>query len=404
MELEATYLVLIGAFLLAVVMGAVANKTNFCTMGAISDVVNMGNTARLSAWLFTIAIAIFGTALLELLSVVNLQTTLPPYRTTGFAWLRYLLGGLLFGIGMTLAGGCGNKTLINIGAGSLRSLFVLLVAGIFAYAMTKTVFYEILFHSWIESTTIDLTKFDMTSQSLPDIFSALVGVDASLLMQGGFAFFCGSIFLYLALKSKSFRKNLSLIIGSAVIGVCVTGGWYLSGGALGQEAIEMVEWMDERPLGVGVQSFTFINPMGESVNYLMQPTNSLLITFGVMALAGVIVGSMLVSVITGTFSISKFTSLSDFAKHLLGGILMGIGGVLAMGCTIGQGVTGVSTLAFGSFIALGSMMFGSAITIKVSYYRMMYEDEEEATFAAMLISSLVDFRLLPKFLRKLEEP
>ncbi len=402
MDFDITTWILIDAFVIAAILGAVASKTNFCTMGAISDWINMGNTARLSAWLFAIAIAVFGVALLELTAGVSLEATLPPYRTPNFAWLRYLLGGLLFGIGMTLAGGCGNKTLINIGGGSLRSVFVLGVAGVMAYLMTKTRFYEIIFHSWIDATAINLGNFDIKSQALPDLLSGITELENSTSLHGIVALLTGAVFLFLALRSKAFRKNTTLIIGSSIVGLCVIGGWYISGGPLGQEAIETVEWLDERPLGVGVQSFTFINPMGETLNYLMEPGNTLLITFGMTALFGVITGSLIIALVSGTFRITRFTSRTDFFKHFIGGILMGIGGVLAMGCSIGQGISGVSTLALGSIIALVAIMFGSAITIKVSYYKMMYEDE--AGFAAFLLSSLVDFHMLPESLRKLEEP
>lgn len=402
MDFGVTTWVLIDAFVLAAILGAAASKTNFCTMGAISDWVNMGNTARLSAWLFAIAIAIFGASLLELTADISLEVTLPPYRTPNFAWLRYLLGGLLFGIGMALAGGCGNKTLINIGAGSLRSLFVLGVTSIMAYLMTKTPFYEAVFYRWIEGTAINLGGFGVKSQALPDLFSGILGLENSTGFHGIIALLSGGLFLFMALRSKAFRKNTALIIGSSLVGLCVIGGWYISGGSLGQEAIEAVEWLDERPLSVGVQSFTFINPMGDTLNYLMDPGNTLLITFGVTALLGVISGSLVMALASGTFRITHFTSGADFIKHLVGGILMGVGGVLAMGCSIGQGISGVSTLALGSMIALVAIMFGSAITIKVSYYKMIYE--AEASFGASLLSSLVDFHMLPESLRKLEEP
>ena len=269
MELNVTTWILIDAFVIAAILGAVANKTNFCTMGAISDWVNMANTARLGAWFFAIAIAVFGVALIELYADISLKSTLPPYRTASFAWLRYLLGGFLFGIGMTLAGGCGNKTMINIGGGSLRSVVVLLVAGLMAYIMTKTSFYEIVFHNWIEASSINLSSFDINSQSMPDIISSLTGIQHSTAFHSFIVLLIGGLFLFLALRSKSFRKNTSLIAGSSVVGVCIVLAWYLSGGPMGKEAIELVEWMDQRPLGVGVQSFTFVNPMGETINYLM---------------------------------------------------------------------------------------------------------------------------------------
>ncbi|MCK5092470.1 MAG: YeeE/YedE family protein, partial [Gammaproteobacteria bacterium] len=95
-----------------------------------------------------------------------------------------------------------------------------------------------------------------------------------------------------------------------------------------------------------------------------------------------------------------FSSWSDFFKHFAGGVLMGIGGVLSMGCTIGQGITGVSTLALGSMLVLVSIVFGSALTMKIQMYKMCYED---AGLMAVLQTSLVDLRLLPRRMRKLEE-
>lgn len=402
MGLDVTTNILLLAFLGGAVIGTVAHKTNFCTMGSVSDWINMGNTARMGSWFFSIATAIIGVLFLELVMSVPLDSTIPPFRTANFAWLRYLLGGLMFGIGMTLAGGCGSKTLINIGGGSLRSLFVLLIAGIMAYLMTKTAFYEVVFYSWMEATSINLTNLDIKSQSLVDISAALLGISPSAGLHWVMGLLLAGLFLFMAFRSKHFRKNTPLIMAGGTIGLVIVAGWYISGGPSGLEAIETVEWLDERPLGVGVQSYTFINPMGESINYLMDPMNDLLITYGMMALLGVILGSLAYALFSGTFRITKFASTREFIKHLIGGVLMGTGGVLAMGCTIGQGITGVSTLSIGSLIALISIIFGSAITIKVSYYKMAYD--EEATFLAALLSSLVDFKMLPEALRKLEEP
>jgi len=402
MGLEVTTSLLLLSFLGAAVLGAVAHKTNFCTMGSVSDWVNMGNTARFGAWCFSIAVAILGVLLLEQFFSVPLESTIPPYRTANFAWLRYLLGGLMFGVGMTLAGGCGSKTLINIGGGSLRSLFVFFIAAAMAYLMTKTSFYEIVFHGWISPTSINFSQWDIQSQSLVDISAALLGISTSSTLHWIIALILCSLFLFIAFRSKHFRKNKQLIWGGGIIGLMIVFGWYISGGPGGLEVIEAVEWMDERPLGVGVQSYTFINPLGETLAYLAAPTNTLLITYGVAAVFGVIIGSFIYAVITGTFRITKFSSKQDIFKHFIGGFFMGTGGVLAMGCTIGQGITGVSTLAVGSLIVFVSIIFGSALTIKISYYKMFYDDE--ATFVASLLSTMVDFKMLPESMRKLEQP
>ncbi|MDH3561898.1 MAG: YeeE/YedE family protein, partial [Gammaproteobacteria bacterium] len=113
--------VLLLVFLVALVIGAVGNKTNFCTMGAVSDWVNMGDTGRMRAWLFAIAIALTGLLLFEIMGAVTLPSdSFPPYRTSNFAWLRYVLGGLLFGVGMTLGSGCGQRTMVRVGQGNLK--------------------------------------------------------------------------------------------------------------------------------------------------------------------------------------------------------------------------------------------------------------------------------------------
>ena len=141
-------------FAIALVMGAVVNKTNFCTMGAVSDWVNMGDTGRLRAWVFAIAIGVLGVTALEAAGLVNVSSTFPPYRQNNLVWLENVIGGVLFGIGMTLASGCGNKTLVRIGGGNLKSILVFLVIGLIAYFMVnpfpgsdKTL-YSALFYPW----------------------------------------------------------------------------------------------------------------------------------------------------------------------------------------------------------------------------------------------------------------
>ena len=119
--------VLGAVFLIAVLMGAVVNKTHFCTMGAVSDWVNIGDTGRMRAWVFAMAVSLLGVVALEAAGVLNLNSdTFPPYRSASFAWPRYVVGGLMFGFGMVLASGCGNKTLVRVGSGNLKSLVVLL--------------------------------------------------------------------------------------------------------------------------------------------------------------------------------------------------------------------------------------------------------------------------------------
>lgn len=379
------------AFLFAVIMGAVANKTNFCTMGAVSDWVNMGDTGRLRAWLFAMAVALIGVLALEFFGVLTLGTdTFPPYRTANFAWLRYVLGGVMFGIGMTLASGCGNKTLIRIGGGNLKSVVVLAIAMVAAYAMLWTDFFNVAFMSWMQPTIVDLSARNIQSQEIGAIIGGLAGVeDVSKLhlIVGGVVALALLVFIF---KSRDFRSSFDNILGGLVVGLAVIGGWWITGGSMGTAWKEWADFASEVPSRVATQSYTFISPMGDTARYLMDPAQLSLVNFGVVALAGVIVGSLLWALINRSFRFEWFRSGGDFVAHGTGAVLMGIGGVLSMGCTIGQAVTGMSTLALGSLLTFASIVFGSALTMKIQYYML-----DEQGFLGAFRSSLADLRLLP---------
>jgi hypothetical protein len=374
MELTIHQQMLLSIFGIAAVMGAVANKTNFCTMGAVSDWINMGDKGRLRAWLLAIAVAMAGVLVLEAMGKINLSgTTFPPYRTANFAWLRYLLGGVMFGIGMTLASGCGNKTLVRVGGGNLKSLVVLVIASTMAYLMLWSDFYGIVFDSWMAPLTINLAGAGIKAQTLDGIVGGVMGMESTAALHQTIG---GGIVLVLLLYTFSaadFRSNRDNILGGAVVGLAVIAGWYLTGGQWGSEWKEWAEMADTPPSRVEVQSFTFISPMGDSVRYLMDPANFWLINFGIAALAGVIAGSLVYSLIRRSFRIEWFANAGDFANHALGAVLMGVGGVLAMGCTIGQAITGVSTLAVGSMLTFAAIVAGAAATMKFQYWRMMRE-------------------------------
>ncbi|OGA45701.1 MAG: hypothetical protein A3F74_12765 [Betaproteobacteria bacterium RIFCSPLOWO2_12_FULL_62_58] len=374
MEFTVHNQVLLAVFVVAAIMGAVANKTSFCTMGAVSDWVNIGDTGRMRAWVFAMAVALTGVIALEGAGIVNLSAeTFPPYRTANFAWLRYLLGGLMFGVGMTLASGCGNKTLVRVGAGNLKSLTALAIAMIGSYIMLWTPFYEKAFHPWISATAINLAQHGVPTQEVGSVISGMFGLAPSRALNFMVATLVAFGMYAFVFRSTDFRGNFDNILGGAVIGLAIVAGWYLTGGALGQAWKEYADMATEVPSRVQVQSYTFISPMGDSVRYLLNPTKLSLINFGVMALAGVIAGSFLYAAATRSFRIEWFASFKDFVNHAVGGVLMGVGGVLSMGCTVGQAITGVSTLAIGSILTFFAIVIGSAGTMKYQYRKIMQE-------------------------------
>jgi uncharacterized protein len=374
MEFNVHHQVLAAVFAVAVVLGAIVNKTNFCTMGAVSDWINIGDSGRMRAWLFAMAIAISGVAAMEAAGILNLSgDTFPPYRTANFAWLRYLAGGAMFGIGMTLASGCGNKTLVRVGAGNLKSLVVLVIASVMAYLMMWTPFYENLFHPWVSATAIDLARHGMNTQELGAVIAGVSGMAPSRNLNAAAGVAIALALFIFVFRSADFRGSFDNQLGGAAVGLAVLAGWYLTGGPLGQAWKEYAEFATQVPSRVQVQSYTFISPMGDSVRYLLGSDNPTLINFGVVALAGVICGSFLFALATRSFRIEWFVSLGDFANHAVGGVLMGVGGVLAMGCTVGQAITGMSTLAIGSMLTFFAIVIGAAATMKYQYWRMMQE-------------------------------
>ncbi|HEY0635193.1 MAG TPA: YeeE/YedE thiosulfate transporter family protein, partial [Gammaproteobacteria bacterium] len=223
---EAQTLLLWAAFAIALVMGAVVNKTNFCTMGAVSDWVNMGDTGRLRAWLFAIAVALLGVTLLEKAGMVNVSQTFPPYRGGSLAWVEHLLGGLMFGVGMTLASGCGNKTLIRIGGGNLKSIVVLAIIGVIAYFMTNpfpgsdNTLYSVLFYGWTNPLAVNMGSAQDLGTVLGGDNAAMARLVIGLLLALGLTAY--------AFKSAAFRGNFDHILAGLVVGVAVVALWYVS--------------------------------------------------------------------------------------------------------------------------------------------------------------------------------
>ncbi len=417
-------------FGLSLFMGAVVNKTNFCTMGAVSDLVNMGDSGRLRAWLLAGTVALLGVSLLEFLGAMDLSSpgtgqpgSLPPYRGVAdayaFPWGRFVLGGFLFGIGMTFGSGCGNKTLIRIGGGNIKSILVFALIMVIAYYMVdpfkqlEANWYQSYFQPWLDKASFQMNVSHDLGSMAASLFGS--GMETTRLIVG---LLVGGALLFMIFRSSEFRSNFDNIFAGLVIGLVVIAAWYITsnmnldidGEQLDMRTFVTEQWdmvMDSdegKPKNAGTNllptSYTFISPIGQVMGYAKSGFSISFLTFGVISVFGVILGSLLWSLISKGFRIEWFASWKDFFMHTIGGILMGFGGVLGMGCTVGQGISGVSTLALGSFLTLISIIFGSALTMKIQYYKLVYEDE--ATFTRALITALVDMKLLPSGMRQLE--
>jgi len=355
--------VLWAAFVLAAAFGAIAQRTHFCTMGAVADIVNMGDWTRMRMWLLAIGTAMIGFNLMVGLGWIEARHTV--YAGSQLIWLSNVLGGLLFGFGMVLASGCGSKTLVRVGGGSLKALVVLCVLAIAAYATLRGIT-AVLRVSFIDAVALTLP----TGQDLPSLLAHAVGGAVghwALLLGGGLGL--GLVGFVLA---RPEGRSAEVMLAGLGIGAVIVGVWWVSG-RLGHVAEHPVT-LESVFLATNtrsMESLTFVAPIAYAVDWLILYSDaSKALTVGIVSVAGVIAGSAAVALTTRRFRWEGFAGTEDTANHLVGAVLMGVGGVTAMGCTVGQGLSGLSTLALGSFVAMAGIVAGAVMALRWQVWRL----------------------------------
>ena len=355
--------VLLASFVFSFLFGAIAQRTHFCTMGAVSDIVNMGDWQRMRQWALAAGVAMLGFGALVYLGKVDASKTL--YAGSRVMWLSAVVGGLLFGFGMVLASGCGSKTLVRIGAGSLKSVVVFIVMGVAAFATLKGM------PAVVRVATVDqfaINSVAVSAASMPAI--GLFGIKIQLAQLLTAAVLGGGLVIW-AIASKEFRSFDNLLAGLSIGGI-ITAMWWASG-SLGFIA-EHPETLQEAFLATNsgrAEALSFVAPVAYVVDWFMFFSDkSKLMTLGIASVFGVITGSAAIALITKNFRWEGFGSTEDVGNHLVGAVLMGIGGVTAMGCTVGQGLSGISTLSTMSFIAVAAIIGGAVLALKYQMWRM----------------------------------
>jgi uncharacterized membrane protein YedE/YeeE len=338
-------------------------------MGAIADIANFGDWRRMRMWALAIAVAIAGAGALQASGAIDLSKSL--YTGARVAWLSMIVGGFLFGFGMTLGSGCGSRTLIRLGGGNLKSLIVLIFLGIAAYMTIKG-----LFAVW-RAVALDPARieFGTATSDLPTLLGA-AGVPAT---KAWLPWLVAIAIAAWALASAQFRKTREMVMAGVVIGLVIVAGWYLSGhiGHLAEDPATLEEKFVATNTG-RMESFSFVAPVAYTLELLVYWTDtSRVLTFGIAGVLGMIVGSAAIALATRTFRWEGFTSTEDLANHVVGGILMGFGGVTALGCTIGQGLSGLSTLAVGSFLAFFAIIAGCLAALRYQMWRIERQDGED---------------------------
>ncbi|MCX7181105.1 MAG: YeeE/YedE family protein [Proteobacteria bacterium] len=355
---------------LGTLFGLVANRCNFCTMGAVSDIVNMGDWGRMRSWLLAIAVGILGTNLLGYFGYLDLGKT--AYTGAVLPWLAYIVGGACFGVGMTLASGCGNKTMVRIGSGNLKSLVVLVFFGLAAMMTMKGVLGVIRLQ--VLQAPLFVVKIE-SGQSLPAILASLSGGDLKT-MQLLSACALALLIAIFVFRDSDFRQNFDNKLAGIFIGLVITAGWYVTGHiglAENPDTLEMTYFGTNSRLA---ESMSFTGPTAyflELLSYWSDTSSR--VSFGIATLIGVAIGSFIYAMRSHSFRLEHFSTADDMLRHIAGAVLMGFGGVTAAGCSIGQGLTGVTTLSLGSYLVFFSIIAGAATTMKIQYHMMMREAE-----------------------------
>ncbi len=326
---------------LGLVVGAVARGARFCTFGAVEDAVLAGNKTRLRSWALAIAVA---TLLVQAMHVSDIARIGESFHLTPtFGWAGAIIGGLLFGLGMALVGTCGYGSLIRMGGGDLKSFIVFILMGLTAY-MTARGFTGILRETLIEPLSIDLSAYD--GQGLPHLISGATGLAVQHIWLPTAIAVAGLIGLW-CFADPVFRGSRRDILAALAIGLAVAGGYWATG-VQGDNAFDPQR----------VESLSYVLPPGETIVYLLTFSGST-IDFGIGVVLGTAVGAFLVAVAKREIRLEAFDDAREMRRHLLGAFLMGFGGVTALGCTVGQGISGMATLSISAPLALSSILIGA---------------------------------------------
>ena len=355
--------VLWAAFGLSLLFGAIAQRTHFCTMGAVADIVNIGDWSRMRMWALAIGVAMLGFNAMVALGWVDAGKSI--YAAPRLTWLSAIVGGAMFGFGMVLASGCGSKTLVRIGGGNLKSVVVFVVLGVAAFATIKGI------TGVARIASVDRVAVELAGgQDLPTLAARAFGLAKAQAALALGALFGGGLVAW-ALARREGRSG-DVLLGGAGIGAVVAAMWWVSG-RLGYVA-EDPNTLQEAFVATNSQrmeSLSFVAPVAYTLDWLLFFSDkSKLLTLGIASTVGVVIGSALWALGSRSFRWEGFANAEDTGNHLVGATLMGIGGVTALGCTVGQGLSGVSTLAIGSFIALASIIGGAVLALRYQIWRI----------------------------------
>ena len=335
-------IVVCAGLLIGLAYGAVGLLSGFCLMSSLRGWWAEGDSRLIRSYALALGVAIVATQLLAGGGLVDLGKSI--YLQRSFSVPLMFFGGLLFGYGMVLSNGCGSRALVLLGRGNLRSLVVVIVLGIAAQMTLKGL---------IAPMRVVLLQASQTAPavlSLPALLSTF-GVSETFARTLAAAVVSAALIIF-AFAHTPFQRAWGQIAAGVIVGLLVAAGWFATG-YLGADDFNPAQ----------VTSLTFISPMADALQYAMLSTG-LTLNFGITLVAGVFAGSLVTALLTRRFHWEGYTSPRHMLRSIGGAALMGVGGALAYGCSVGQGLTGLSTLALASFVAVAGILLGSAAGLR----------------------------------------
>lgn len=330
-----------GGLAVGILFGIAARVSSLCLLSGLRGWWMSGDGRPIRTFALAIAVALIGSQALQAAGLVDLSQSI--YVRDAFSLPLVFGGGLLFGIGMVMANGCGGRALVLLGGGNLRSAIVLVCIGIGGYVALTGLLGPL--RVWAGQIGV----LDAGAATIPGLLEK-AGLGAPVALALAVIALAGALAVF-ALSHAPFRNNLALLLGGAAVGGAIVAGWYVTG-ALGADDFEPVP----------VASATFIAPVGDTILYAMLSTGKK-ISFGVTLVVGVVLGSFALAAAQGALKLQGFASPAAMLRYMAGGVLMGIGGAFATGCSIGQGMTGLSTLALMSIVAAAGIVAGTALAL-----------------------------------------
>jgi uncharacterized protein len=340
--MDAAQIVLLAALVIGLVYGSVGLLSGFCMMSGMRGWLAEGDGRLMRTYALAMGTAIAASQVLAAAGLVDLNKSI--YLQPTFSAPVLFLGGLLFGYGMVMSNGCGSRALVLLGRGNLRSLVVVIILAIFAQMTLKGL---------IAPTRIAMVGASQTTaatNSLPALLAS-IGVSAVAARMIAASALAAALIIF-AFAYPPFRQSPGQIAAGIVMGLLVAGGWYATG-YLGAD--------DFNP--VPITSLTFIAPIADALQYMMLSTGSTL-NFGIITVFAVFAGSLVTALATGRFHLEGYQSPRHMLRSAGGAALMGAGGVMAFGCSVGQGLTGLSTLSLASFVAVAGILIGTAAGLR----------------------------------------